>query len=178
MSHDVEISAAAFLKAWQDRRLVAGCLKTAHVRPHTMLYEDLMQEGVIVYAAILTQEPNRPPKYIFRKVLWRLYDLLRQAKRCQAVSGSPLPKKEREASNDSALDVVLLKERVASWDFLMQSVFFDHLVSGVPLSVLADRHTVSKRTLFRVKKQVLSQLQPLSADKDKSAMKIPRKCVK
>lgn len=37
-----------FEEAWKNRKLVGGALKAAHVRPDYHLYEDLLQDGVIV----------------------------------------------------------------------------------------------------------------------------------
>ena len=37
-------------QAWERRKLVAGALKTAHVYRKCADYEDLFQEGLIVYA--------------------------------------------------------------------------------------------------------------------------------
>lgn len=42
-----------FEEAWKNRKLVGGALKAAHVRPDYHLYEDLLQEGVILYAEML-----------------------------------------------------------------------------------------------------------------------------
>lgn len=39
------ISQNSFKKAWENRKLVGGALKAAHVRPDYHLYEDLFQEG-------------------------------------------------------------------------------------------------------------------------------------
>ena len=39
------ISQNSFRKAWENRKLVGGALKAAHVRPDYHLYEDLFQEG-------------------------------------------------------------------------------------------------------------------------------------
>ena len=42
-----------FIEAWKNRKLIGGALKAAHVRPDYHLYEDLFQEGLILYAEML-----------------------------------------------------------------------------------------------------------------------------
>jgi hypothetical protein len=42
-------------QAWERRKLVAGALKTAHVYRKCADYEDLFQEGLIVYAQCLQE---------------------------------------------------------------------------------------------------------------------------
>ena len=49
------ISQNSFRNAWENRKLVGGALKAAHVRPDYHLYEDLFQEGLIVYAEMLEE---------------------------------------------------------------------------------------------------------------------------
>lgn len=68
------ISQNSFRKAWENRKLVAGALKAAHVRPDYHLYEDLFQEGLIVYAEMLEELATNKArteidKLSFKKVL-------------------------------------------------------------------------------------------------------------
>ena len=49
------ISQNSFRKAWENRKLVGGALKAAHVRPDYHLYEDLFQEDLIIYAEMLEE---------------------------------------------------------------------------------------------------------------------------
>ena len=51
----MEISQQAFLQAWENQKLVRGALKYAHVRQDYTNYEDFLQEGIITYAHMLTQ---------------------------------------------------------------------------------------------------------------------------
>jgi len=46
----MKISKEAFLRAWQNQKLVRGALKSAHVRLDYTNYEDFLLEGIIVYA--------------------------------------------------------------------------------------------------------------------------------
>ncbi len=47
-------------QAWERRKLVAGALKTAHVYRKCADYEDLFQEGLIVYAQCLQEMADKP----------------------------------------------------------------------------------------------------------------------
>lgn len=71
-----------FEEAWNNRKLVGGALKVAHVRPDYHLYEDLLQDGVILYADMLRKLDGQKPrteidKLSFKKVLWQTIDALR-----------------------------------------------------------------------------------------------------
>lgn len=74
------ISKNSFKKAWNNRKLVGGALKAAHVRPDYHLYEDLFQEGLIVYAEMIEElTPQKDNKEIdklsFRDDQGRVYDI-------------------------------------------------------------------------------------------------------
>lgn len=75
-----------FEEAWNNRKLVGGALKAAHVRPDYHLYEDLLQDGVILYADMLRKLDGQKPrteidKLSFKKVLWQTIDALRREQR-------------------------------------------------------------------------------------------------
>ena len=78
----MEISQRAFLQAWENQKLVRGALKYAHVRQDYTNYEDFLQEGIITYAHMLTQNQTLPREEVdrnsFRKIIWRTTDLLRK----------------------------------------------------------------------------------------------------
>ena len=44
-----------FIKAWENRRLVAGAIKAAGVRADYQDYADLLQDGVLIYAGMLEE---------------------------------------------------------------------------------------------------------------------------
>lgn len=74
------ISKNSFKKAWNNRKLVGGALKAAHVRPDYHLYEDLFQKGLIVYAEMIEElTPQKDNKEIdklsFRDDQGRVYDI-------------------------------------------------------------------------------------------------------
>ena len=99
-----------FEEAWKNRKLVGGALKAAHVRPDYHLYEDLLQDGVILYADMLSKldgqkTRNEIDKLSFKKVLWHIIDTLRREQRVC----------ERNTTIDKAYDL----GEAAAWDNLV-----------------------------------------------------------
>lgn len=80
----MKISKEAFLRAWQNQKLVRGALKSAHVRLDYTNYEDFLLEGIIVYAEMLTKltgmNQMEVDRLSFRKIIWHTIDLLRKDK--------------------------------------------------------------------------------------------------
>ena len=125
------ISQNSFKKAWENRKLVGGALKAAHVRPDYHLYDDLFQEGLIVYAEMLEElatdkAPTEIDKLSFKKVLWQT---LNRLKREQRVC-------ERNTDMNEAYDLgeeadwnnlVVLKQEVNKLSKMEQVIFYDHL---------------------------------------------------
>ena len=62
------ISQNSFRKAWENRKLVGGALKAAHVRPDYHLYEDLFQEGSL--ADIEQTEAQTEQRVCERSTIW------------------------------------------------------------------------------------------------------------
>ena len=66
--------------------MVGGALKAAHVRPDYHLYDDLFQEGLIVYAEMLEElatdkARTEIDKLSFKKVLWQTLNRLKREQR-------------------------------------------------------------------------------------------------
>ena len=125
------ISQNSFRKAWENRKLVGGALKAAHVRPDYHLYDDLFQEGLIVYTEMLEElatdkARTEIDKLSFKKVLWQP---LNRLKREQRVC-------ERNTDMNEAYDLgeeadwnnlVVLKQEVNKLSKMEQVIFYDHL---------------------------------------------------
>ena len=125
------INQKSFRKAWEKRKLVGGALKAAHVRPDYHLYDDLFQEGLIVYAEMLEElatdkARTEIDKLSFKKVLWQT---LNRLKREQRVC-------ERNTDMNEAYDLgeeadwnnlVVLKQEVNKLSKMEQVIFYDHL---------------------------------------------------
>ncbi len=133
------ISQNSFRKAWENRKLVAGALKAAHVRPDYHLYEDLFQEGSL---ADIEQTEARTEQRV-----------------C-----------ERSTNMDEAYDLgeeadwnnlVVLKQEVNKLSKMEQVIFYDHLLSNKKITELAAEYGTSRRTLTRLKHDLLVKLRKM-----------------
>ena len=151
-----------FEEAWKNRKLVGGALKTAHVRPDYHLYEDLLQEGVILYAKMLSKLDGQKTrteidKLSFKKLLWHIIDTLRREQRVC----------ERNTAIDKAYDLgeaaawdnlVALKNEAKKLSHLEQVILFEHLLEKKTITQLVEECGVPRITLKRLKKQLLGKL--------------------
>ena len=151
-----------FEEAWNNRKLVGGALKAAHVRPDYHLYEDLLQEGVILYAEMLRKldgqkTRNEIDKLSFKKLLWHIIDTLRREQRVC----------ERNTAIDKAYDLgeaaawdnlVALKNEAKKLSHLEQVILFEHLLEKKTITQLVEECGVPRITLKRLKKQLLGKL--------------------
>ena len=131
-----------FEEAWKNRKLVGGALKAAHVRPDYHLYEDLLQEGVILYAEMLRKldgqkTRNEIDKLSFKKVLWHIIDTLRREQRVC----------ERNTAIDKAYDLgeaaawdnlVALKNEAKKLSHLEQVILFEHFLEKKTITQLVE----------------------------------------
>lgn len=151
-----------FEEAWKNRKLVGGALKAAHVRPDYHLYEDLLQEGVILYAEMLCKLDGQKTrteidKLSFKKLLWHIIDTLRREQRVC----------ERNTAIDKAYDLgeaaawdnlVALKNEAKELSHLEQVILFEHLLEKKTITQLVEECGVPRITLKRLKKQLLGKL--------------------
>lgn len=151
-----------FEEAWKNRKLVGGALKAAHVRPDYHLYEDLLQEGVILYAEMLRKLDGQKTrteidKLSFKKLLWHIIDTLRREQRVC----------ERNTAIDKAYDLgetaawdnlVALKNEAKKLSHLEQVILFEHLLEKKTITQLVEECGVPRITLKRLKKQLLGKL--------------------
>lgn len=154
------INESSFLMAWENRRLVAGALKAAHVRADSDNYEDLMQEGVCVYAQMLTQYSHLPRKQLdrlaFKRIIWRTIDLLRRE---QFLSEHTAESPQELAQNETELDLVLaIKSEVAKLPVLEQRIFYEHLLGRKALGKLAQEVGLHYSTMCKYKSRLLAYL--------------------
>ena len=158
----MEISQQAFLQAWENQKLVRGALKYAHVRQDYTNYEDFLQEGIITYAHMLTQNQTLPREEVdrnsFRKIIWRTTDLLR--------------KEQHLCERESELTNLQIVEDKHNWDNYLaleaelpylsdieQKLFLEHLIGREPVQQLSRQIGVSRGQLQRIKSQLLNRLQ-------------------
>lgn len=148
----------SFIKAWENRRLVGGAIKAAGVRRDYQDYADLFQDGVLIYAGMIEESPGQNmDKLAFKKILWHTLDELRKIQR-----------REKNQEIDNAKDfsrlevdwdsLVVLKDEVKKLNKIDRLLFFEHLLAQKEISGLVERAGCSRRTLQRVKKDLLLKL--------------------
>lgn len=148
----------SFIKAWENRRLVGGAIKAAGVRRDYQDYADLFQDGVLIYAGMIEESPGQNmDKLAFKKILWHTLDELRKIQR-----------REKNQEIDNAKDfsrlevdwdsLVVLKDEVKKLNKIERLLFFEHLLAQKEISGLVERAGCSRRTLQRVKKDLLLKL--------------------
>ncbi|MBP2057417.1 RNA polymerase sigma factor (sigma-70 family) [Lactobacillus colini] len=156
------ISKDAFSKAWENRKLVAGALKAAHVYTSYVAYEDLFQDGLVIYAEMLDKRSHQDraevDKLSFRKIIWHTLDELRKIQRTE----------ERNSDIDLACDLhieeqdwdlqLLVRDCVSTMSEMKQMILVKHLLGRLPLVELSKELGYSRRSLQRAKKELLAEL--------------------
>ena len=160
----MEISQQAFLQAWENQKLVRGALKYAHVRQDYTNYEDFLQEGIIIYAHMLTQNQTLPRKEVdrnsFRKIIWRTTDLLRKEQHlCERES--ELTDLQIVEDNHNWDNYLALEEELPYLSEIEQKLFLRHLIEREPVQQLSGQIGVSRIQLQRIKSQLFSRLQEI-----------------
>ena len=149
----------SFIKAWENRRLVGGAIQAAGVRRDYQDYADLFQDGVLIYAGMIEESPGQNiDKLAFKKILWHTLDELRKIQR----------REEKNQEIDNAKDfsrlevdwdsLVVLKDEVKKLNKIERLLFFEHLLAQKEVSGLVEQAGCSRRTLQRVKKDLLLKL--------------------
>ena len=142
-----------FIKAWENRRLVAGAIKAAGVRADYQDYADLLQDGVLIYAGMLEESSGEDiDKLAFKKILWHTLDELRKTQRRS--------KRNEEINNETELgtaevdwdNLVVLKDEVKKLKDI------ERLLGQREVTALVEQAGCSRRTLQRVKKDLLLKL--------------------
>ena len=119
----------------------------------------MFQDGVLIYAGMIEESPGQNiDKLAFKKILWHTLDELRKIQRRE--------EKNQEIDNVkdfSKLEVnwdslVVLKDEVKKLNKIERLLFFEHLLAQKEISGLIERAGCSRRTLQRVKKDLLLKL--------------------
>lgn len=152
------IKEESFIKAWENRRLVCGAIKAAGVRKDYQEYADLVQDGVLIYAGMLEKSQDYDiDRLAFKKILWHTLDELRKVQRreerSEEINNELELKKKIEWDN-----LIILKDKVQELNGIEKLVFFDHLLAQKEITNLVEVAGCSRRTLQRVKKDLLLKL--------------------
>lgn len=152
------IKEESFIKAWENRRLVCGAIKAAGVRKDYQEYADLVQDGVLIYAGMLEKSQDYYiDRLAFKKILWHTLDELRKVQRreerSEEINNELELKKKIEWDN-----LIILKDKVKELNEIEKLVFFEHLLAQKEITNLVEVAGCSRRTLQRVKKDLLLKL--------------------
>ena len=153
------IKEESFIKAWENRRLVCGAIKAAGVRKDYQEYADLVQDGVLIYAGMLEKSPDQDiDRLAFKKILWHTLDELRKVQRREERSEEINNELELNKEKIEWDNLIILKDKVEELNGIEKLVFFEHLLAQKEITNLVEVAGCSRRTLQRVKKNLLVKL--------------------
>ena len=153
------IKEESFIKAWENRRLVCGAIKAAGVRKDYQEYADLVQDGVLIYAGMLEKSQGQNiDRLAFKKILWHTLDELRKVQRREERSEEINNELEFKKEKIEWDNLIILKDKVKELNGIEKLVFFEHLLAQKEITNLVEVAGCSRRTLQRVKKNLLFKL--------------------
>lgn len=153
------IKEESFIKAWENRRLVCGAIKAAGVRKDYQEYADLVQDGVLIYAGMLEKSPDQDiDRLVFKKILWHTLDELRKIQRREERSEEINNELEFKKEKIEWDNLIILKDKVQELNGIEKLLFFEHLLAQKEITNLVEVAGCSRRTLQRVKKNLLVKL--------------------
>ena len=153
------IKEESFIKAWENKRLVCGAIKAAGVRKDYQEYADLVQDGVLIYAGMLEKSPDQDiDRLAFKKILWHTLDELRKVQRREERSEEINNELEFKKEKIEWDNLIILKDKVEELNGIEKLVFFEHLLAQKEITNLVEVAGCSRRTLQRVKKNLLFKL--------------------
>lgn len=148
-----------FIKAWENRRLVCGAIKAAGVRKDYQEYADLVQDGVLIYAGMLENSQDHDiDRLVFKKILWHTLDELRKIQRREERSEEINNELEFKKEKIEWDNLIILKDKVQELNGIEKLLFFEHLLAQKEITNLVEVAGFSRRTLQRVKKNLLVKL--------------------
>lgn len=148
-----------FIKAWENRRLVCGAIKAAGVRKDYQEYADLVQDGVLIYAGMLEKSPDQDiDRLAFKKILWHTLDELRKVQRREEKSEDINNELEFKKEKVELDNLIILRNKVKELNEIEKLVFFEHLLAQKEITNLVEVAGCLRRTLQRVKKNLLVKL--------------------
>ena len=153
------IKEESFIKAWENKRLVCGAIKAAGVRKDYQEYADLVQDGVLIYAGMLENSQDHDiDRLVFKKILWHTLDELRKIQRREERSEEINNELEFKKEKIEWDNLIILKDKVQELNGIEKLLFFEHLLAQKEITNLVEVAGFSRRTLQRVKKNLLVKL--------------------
>ena len=159
----IMISQESFIKAWENKKLVAGALKVSNVRRDYVYYEDIMQDGIMLYAELLDKYGKSKPakeidKLAFRKIIWKTIDELRKIKKHE----------ERCSELDDAFNLyrngydwqnlIILKQEIAKMTQEELLILFEHFLAGKTITQIVAENNIPRIRIKRFKKKLISKM--------------------
>lgn len=154
-----------FIESWKNKKLIGGALKAAHVRPDYHLYEDLFQEGLILYAEMLEQLASEKTcteidKLSFKKIIWQTLNRLHKEQlNCEWNTDI---EEAYDLGEIKDLDnLVILKGEIKEFSEIERLILLEHLIGNSTLRQLSAEYEIPRRSLTRTKHNLLEKLREI-----------------
>lgn len=157
----MKISQNNFMIAWNNKKLVHGALKRAHVRRDYDRYEDLYQNAVLVYAEMLETHPDlsreEVDKLSFGKIIWKTLNELHKVQ-LTAERGTSLDE-AFELGKELPLDeALLLKDIIKELKAEELAILVDHIAFQKNMSKMSEELQLHPASIRRIKSKLLRRL--------------------
>lgn len=161
----MKISQESLQTAWENQRLVRGAVKVAHVYSRHEKYEDIITEGIIIYAQMLDKYADKSEKEInrlaFQKIIWFAQDEMRKSKyRNEHHTDIDTADQLMELNNLDNLDLAV-RDYVATLSEVEQLIFYEHLIYQASLLEIAQIVHESRRNLQRKRNRLIEKIRKL-----------------
>lgn len=157
----MKISQKNFMIAWENKRLIRGALKAAHVRMDYSGYDDLYQNAVLTYAEMLEKYADKPRKEVdklsFKKILWSTLNELKKVQRiCE--HDCSLEEAEKLSEKFNIDDLIILKDEMKKMKELDRAILIEHVTFQRKMTDMDREYDVHRVTLQRTKRRLLNRL--------------------
>lgn len=132
---------------WDNRGLVYGAVKRAGISRTDRDYEDVIQNGLLLYASMLAENNQSDPGLIFQIIKWRSLDYIRARNR-------KIENFNGQNRRLSPADYLTIEAMLQDFSRLELLIFQKHLLAGERLKNLSEISGYSYRTLVRTKSQL------------------------
>ena len=146
--------------AWENKSLVCGALKCAHIRPDHPQYDDYYQNGVIIYAQMLEQHSDKSRKEVdklsFRKIIWATTDQIRHENHfdeCEFETSEAVNMSEDYLYDD----LLLLKDELLAMREIERAILIENIVFKRKISDM-EEYGLHRGSLQRIKQKLLTRL--------------------
>lgn len=131
-----------------------------------LIYEDLFDEGIIIYAQMLTihldMSESEVDRLAFSRIIWRTTYELRHIKFAGDWATCVDDARELIDHSDSmglgSNRMLMLKALVSEMSEVEQRIVYDHLLGGMTMVELAACLDYPVRSLHRIKRKVIARL--------------------